>query len=878
MYLLIHVLFLVTMEGSVVRTLRNAGGPRSTTELAKGCKATTEEMAQICNHLSKSGQLIKITDSMWCFNPKCRPCTGTEVNGSNYSTKRFPPRPLVSSRFQRPAIRPVLGTCQRSTFRPPFSEKSSFSPREHSLETFHHSPNIQSEPTETSFIKSEKQLTQLNVINSSDIKSDNSLSSGISEYHDTASYLHPSRRGFVTSSSSIVTNSVKPKAETKSTRPPPRPLMSTTRPSSLPVTSITASHSGQIMDFKAQDKCTSIVVHPSRTFKDEATEEKSDVSPELSGSEKFLFGKIKSSNNPWSIRQLNQSGCSASHSLCESLAKKGHIIKIEMGNEEPMYTVNPKKLSLLKKPVPSIKRQAPVPADTSVNSMPTKVPRMEALNPKISCKIAHDSINKNPISAITELGQALGWASTFNVTRESGSKNRKQFHMRLSMGPRTFDSVATSKKVAKQNVAELALRILHSENSGGSRGQISQAPIMDISQKNSRDPDVITSNINQFEPVPVSKIEGTGFFGKAGRFSYDTYNKLASTVHLSTVGRKVIAVFFVEDSRSGIPKWSPISLGSGNRTVNGENINFEGKTVNDSHAEITARRGLRRFLWRQLRIVAGKEHNSLPFESVLEKGQDGLHHIKEGVLFHLFISTAPCGDSAIFPIAEATISNVNDTTHHPVMDNDKQGLLRSKMECGQGTNPTSVTEDPLTVDGIMMGDQRLKTMSCSDKVSRWNMLGLQGCLLSKFLNPIYLSTLTLGCLYHHGHLSRAMCCRYSGISLPLPYRLNHPLLGCVPGQEAERELGKTNEMSMNWCAGDEKVEVLDGCRGRCAKGVVSRIARVNIFKEFSDYSGTDCNDYNKVKEGISGYSAAKEAYNKFVKIKKYGVWIKKPIY
>ena len=445
------------------------------------------------------------------------------------------------------------------------------------------------------------------------------------------------------------------------------------------------------------------------------------------------------------------------------------------------------------------------------------------------------------------------------------------------MGPRTFDSIATNKKMAKQNAAELALRILHSENSGGG-GQVIHAPVMDVSKNNSRDPDVLTNSVMQFQPVPASSVQGTGFFGKAGRFSYDTYNKLASSVHLSTVGRKVIAVFFVEDSRSGVPMWSPVSLGSGNRTVNGDNINFEGKTVNDSHAEITARRGLRRFLWRQLRIAAGKEENTIPLECIMERGARGLHNVMEGVLFHLFISTAPCGDSAIFPISEATQSDDRDTAHHPCMENEKQGLLRSKMESGQGTNPTVVGDDPLTVDGIMMGDQRLKTMSCSDKVSRWNVLGLQGCLLSQFLQPLYLSTLTLGCLYHHGHLSRAVCCRYTDICLPPPYRLNHPLLGCVPGQEAERELGKTNEMSMNWCGGDEKVEVLDGCRGRCAKGVVSRLSRVIILKEYSEYTGTECKDYNKVKEGIAGYGAAKKAYNEFVKEKKYGVWITKPIY
>ena len=58
------------MEGTIIRTLQNAGGPRSTAELAKGCRTTKEEIAQVCNGLSETGQVIKVTDSMWCFNPK----------------------------------------------------------------------------------------------------------------------------------------------------------------------------------------------------------------------------------------------------------------------------------------------------------------------------------------------------------------------------------------------------------------------------------------------------------------------------------------------------------------------------------------------------------------------------------------------------------------------------------------------------------------------------------------------------------------------------------------------------------------------------------------------------------------------------------------
>ncbi|XP_052000428.1 double-stranded RNA-specific adenosine deaminase [Xyrauchen texanus] len=469
-------------------------------------------------------------------------------------------------------------------------------------------------------------------------------------------------------------------------------------------------------------------------------------------------------------------------------------------------------------------------------------------------------LNNNAVSGLLEYARGRGFAAEIRMVGQSGPPHEPKFTYQAKLGGRWFPSVcASNKKQGKQEAADAALRVLIGEAEKAARTG---------------------------EVTPELPVSGSTLHDQIAMLSHQRFNALTARIQHSLLGRKILATIVMRKGTDSLG--TVVSLGTGNRCVKGEELSLRGDTVNDCHAEIVSRRGFIRFLYGELM----KHWESPGDQSIFEVAEDGKLKIKSDITFHLYISTAPCGDGALFDKSSSEAAKLNGSGHMPIFENVKQGKLRTKVENGEGTIPVESSTIVPTWDGIQHGE-RLRTMSCSDKILRWNVLGLQGALLSHFIHPVYLSSITLGYLYSHGHLTRAVCCRLSRDgdefrkSLPANYTLNHPEVGRVSVYDSTRHTGKTKESSVNWSQPDQlSVEVLDGTKGKVdsPKMEVSRVSKSNMFRLFQDLCQCAGRadllalpSYAHAKMAATSFQDAKMLFFLALNQHGYGAWIGKPL-
>ncbi|XP_030627135.1 double-stranded RNA-specific editase 1a isoform X2 [Chanos chanos] len=493
--------------------------------------------------------------------------------------------------------------------------------------------------------------------------------------------------------------------------------------------------------------------------------------------------------------------------------------------------------SLGEYPLPS------TPCANSLAQMPLPMPPSPFISP---------GNGKNPVMILNELRPGL----KYEFVSESGESHAKNFVMAVTVDTQTFEGSGRNKKLAKARAAQAAL-------SGLFNMQLDQTP--------SRQP-IPREGLQLHLPQVLADA--------VSRLVVEKFSELTDNFTSPHARRKVLAGV-VMTTGTDVKEAQVICVSTGTKCINGEYMSDRGLALNDCHAEIIARRSLIRYLYSELEhfLSNSKEEQD---KSIFVRCENHGFRLKDNVQFHLYISTSPCGDARIFSPHEAGVEDQGD--RHP--NRKARGQLRTKIESGEGTIPVRSSNTIQTWDGVLQGE-RLLTMSCSDKIARWNVVGIQGSLLSYFTAPIYFSSIILGSLYHADHLSRAMYQRIADIEdLPQQFSLNRPLLSGISNAEA-RQPGKAPNFSVNWSVGDQALEVINATTGKDDLGRPSHLCKHALYSRWvrlhSKLSHTlrikvaKPSTYHEAKQAAVEYHTAKQTLIKAFQKAGLGAWVKKPI-
>uniref|UniRef100_A0A3Q1FWL1 Adenosine deaminase domain containing 1 (testis-specific) n=1 Tax=Acanthochromis polyacanthus TaxID=80966 RepID=A0A3Q1FWL1_9TELE len=322
-----------------------------------------------------------------------------------------------------------------------------------------------------------------------------------------------------------------------------------------------------------------------------------------------------------------------------------------------------------------------------------------------------------------------------------------------------------------------------------------------------------------------------------------------------------------------------VALGTGNFNTK-ESVSSNGRIVHDSHAVVTARRSLMRFLYRHLLMFFSK-NASMTEKSIFQQNSSSssLLSLKNDISLHLYVNQLPKGAAQIPPQLR-----FNPLSISALQVNNEIGLHLSV----EGKVRTAAV--PCTTDAEL----HIGLMSTTDKITQWQVLGYQGALLSHFIEPVYVQSILIGdsdCREIRG-MEISVSQRVEGITsqLPMFYCMMRPHISLVPSVATNSPGSSQLTYSVNWSEGDSSLEVVDGLEGKTidespfksGTALASRLCKAAMLHRFNlvakeaqrqDLLATS--SYREAKRMAKPYQEAKNVLRAYLLQQGFGSWLDK---